>query len=103
MVTRPKKRKFRGIANKDPTLLSVGTVVSLSSDDSMDTVIVEPHRRGTRARPAVSEEPAVIEETLRRATRARSGVSSEEPVVIEETPRQATRARAADLEESVVI
>src|SRR5450759_3704255 len=94
LVTRPKKRKFKGIANKDPTLLSTGTIVNLSSDDSMDTVIVEPHRRGTRARTAVSEEPVVIEETPRRATRARPA-DSKEPVVIEETYRRAMRRRPA--------
>ena len=48
MVTRPKKRKFKGIANRDPE------VVNLSSDASeeSDTVVMEPPARMTRSNPS---------------------------------------------------
>lgn len=59
LVTRPTKRKFRGLANRDPKLKSVdATVVDLSSDGSAesDVVIVETPRRATRSsQPTVDQ------------------------------------------------
>ena len=77
LVTRPKKRKFRGLAQRDPTLLSPGPeVVNLSSSES-ETVIVEPSpRRSTRSTPAASE-PVVDVDT---PTRRRRSTPASEPV-----------------------
>ena len=62
LVTRPKKRKFKGIADRDATLLSPESeVVNLSSDVSgeSDTVIVEPTPcRSTRSNPVATSSPA---------------------------------------------
>ena len=92
LVTRPKKRKFRGIADRDASLLSPESVVNLSSDVSgeCDPVIVE-NRRSTRATPGPSE-PVVNENTPTRGTAPRPAPDPVRPAAPEPVRRRIEEA-----------